>query len=524
MVLLFLLAPCQVLHAQEVGNCAASMGEGLLEVGNIRARIPNGGTLFYRGAPRVYDVAGFEGQSVFALASFLIGGVVDGEYRSAAAVYARDEFWACPLGPDGVAPDSLSCAAADRVWSISRDDVELYRRTGAISETMRTWPAALGAGVVDGDSNPSNYSLSGGDIPEILGDESVFWMMNDRGNTHLATGSPPLGVQVAGTAFGFNTTGTLANTTFYRYKISYLGRTPASLYLGVFSSAVSGDYRDDLAGTDTTRSMVYVYGGQDIDVISGSRPPAVGVALLKGPSDGENERGLGATMIPTDDGGGCGWPRNAVQYAAYAQGVFPSGISMTAMGSGCGEGGQRTTFARPGDPVAGEFWSMVNNGTGHYQSRYNTAFFMFTESFEMQPGETQEVVFAVIWARGDDRFDSILKLRESVDHIRQNREAILLPMPARQSAPREPELALLSNFPNPAAGTTSIRASIPQEAFVTLRVFDALGRTVATLQEGILDSGEHTFQFEAGDLPPGVYLYRMRMDHLTFSKTLLIVR
>ncbi|MGB9856269.1 MAG: T9SS type A sorting domain-containing protein, partial [Caldisericum exile] len=52
---------------------------------------------------------------------------------------------------------------------------------------------------------------------------------------------------------------------------------------------------------------------------------------------------------------------------------------------------------------------------------------------------------------------------------------------------------------------------------VTLKVFDVLGREVATLVDGEMDSGKHSVVFNAKDLPSGVYFYRLTTP--TFSET-----
>ncbi len=75
----------------------------------------------------------------------------------------------------------------------------------------------------------------------------------------------------------------------------------------------------------------------------------------------------------------------------------------------------------------------------------------------------------------------------------------------------------LENYPNPFNPTTTIRFSLPQREHVTLKVFDVLGREVATLVNGELSPGKHSIVFDARDLASGVYFYRLTT--LTFSQT-----
>ncbi len=72
------------------------------------------------------------------------------------------------------------------------------------------------------------------------------------------------------------------------------------------------------------------------------------------------------------------------------------------------------------------------------------------------------------------------------------------------------EIVLDQNYPNPFNPSTLIQFSLPASETVTLRVFDSLGRTVATLLDRKLHTaGKHTVQFNAAGLASGVYLYRL---------------
>ena len=59
---------------------------------------------------------------------------------------------------------------------------------------------------------------------------------------------------------------------------------------------------------------------------------------------------------------------------------------------------------------------------------------------------------------------------------------------------------------------------------IRLKVFDVLGREVAALVDAQQDGGLYEVPFEAGDLPGSVYFYRIEMDHLRFTKTMIRIR
>lgn len=69
--------------------------------------------------------------------------------------------------------------------------------------------------------------------------------------------------------------------------------------------------------------------------------------------------------------------------------------------------------------------------------------------------------------------------------------------------------ALYQNYPNPFNPTTTIKFGLPEAVNVTLKIYDALGREVATLVNNQLTAGYYSYEWNAGHLASGVYIYRM---------------
>lgn len=86
------------------------------------------------------------------------------------------------------------------------------------------------------------------------------------------------------------------------------------------------------------------------------------------------------------------------------------------------------------------------------------------------------------------------------------------------------EFALYQNYPNPFNPTTTIRFSLPERTHVTLKVFDVLGREVATLVDQELNAGEHSVVFNAKDLVSGVYFYRLTTPTFSQTKSMVFVK
>ncbi len=83
---------------------------------------------------------------------------------------------------------------------------------------------------------------------------------------------------------------------------------------------------------------------------------------------------------------------------------------------------------------------------------------------------------------------------------------------------------LRQNYPNPFNPITTISFDLPEAGFVTLKVFDLLGRQVRSLVEGREEAGTHRVVLDAGDLPSGVYVYQLRTNHRTISRRMVFVK
>lgn len=84
--------------------------------------------------------------------------------------------------------------------------------------------------------------------------------------------------------------------------------------------------------------------------------------------------------------------------------------------------------------------------------------------------------------------------------------------------------ALNPNYPNPFNSTTSISYDLPRASHVSLNVFDITGRTAATLVEEMQEAGQHHVNFNANDLPSGIYVYRLSAGGFQQSRKLVVLK
>jgi len=93
----------------------------------------------------------------------------------------------------------------------------------------------------------------------------------------------------------------------------------------------------------------------------------------------------------------------------------------------------------------------------------------------------------------------------------------------RDAAGRVPaKFSLSQNYPNPFNPSTSIAFSLPREVPVSLKVFDVLGREVATILDGTKQAGDHTVGWNAGGHPSGVYFYRLLTGEYSETKKFVL--
>ena len=83
---------------------------------------------------------------------------------------------------------------------------------------------------------------------------------------------------------------------------------------------------------------------------------------------------------------------------------------------------------------------------------------------------------------------------------------------------------LEANYPNPFNPATRISYALPAAGPVRLTVHDALGREVARLVDGLQPPGRYAVTFEAGDLPSGVYLYRLQSGARVETRAMVLLK
>ena len=87
------------------------------------------------------------------------------------------------------------------------------------------------------------------------------------------------------------------------------------------------------------------------------------------------------------------------------------------------------------------------------------------------------------------------------------------------------DYSLQQNYPNPFNPVTKIRFQVPSGSNkVKLSIYDISGREIRILTDGVIKAGTYEADFDASELPSGVYFYRLVSGSFSESKKMILVK
>jgi len=86
------------------------------------------------------------------------------------------------------------------------------------------------------------------------------------------------------------------------------------------------------------------------------------------------------------------------------------------------------------------------------------------------------------------------------------------------------EFVLNQNYPNPFNPSTTISYFVPKESFVSIKIYDFLGREVTTLVSEMKSTGSYDLRFDASNIPSGTYFYTMTADGYASTKKMVLIK
>ncbi len=459
-----------VVQTKIAATCAKSTSQTDLNINNVRATILGGGDMWWDLNEAQYEIPkGSMKNSLFAGALW-IGGVDDGgQLKAAAQTYRQfggNDFWPGPLDVTTASITDEECLAYNKHFKLERAQVDEFIArhvdtqdpTYTIPDEILDWPAHGGPGQDpylapfhdsngDGIYNPydndyPDYNMTGNnDNAKVFGDQTLWWVFNDKGGIHTETEADPIGLEIHAQAFAFVAENEVNDMTFYNYKI--INRANQRLndtYFGQWVDADLGWAFDDYVGCDVGLGLGFCYNGDAEDDGAegyGFNPPAIGVDFFQGPradiNDGvDNDRDgfideMDSVINPVtglweytqyeeiimskfvyynNDGSMQGNPSTGSHFYNYLRGIWKDNVPMTYGGDGKGGGPGATTeicnFMFPGssDPdMYSQFgeWTEVTAGNVPDDRR----FIQSSGPFTLEPGAVNYITVGVIWARAN---------------------------------------------------------------------------------------------------------------------------
>jgi len=127
-------------------------------------------------------------------------------------------------------------------------------------------------------------------------------------------------------------------------------------------------------------------------------------------------------------------------------------------------------------------------------------------------GRANVLVYAII---NGEKVYSIEESEEYLDYIRTYDV---------KTATQSQQIELHQNYPNPFNPTTKIEYSLPEASMVKLTVYNSLGQEVASLVNEYKAAGKHIVDFNANNLPSGMYFYKLQSGNFNSVKKMMLIK
>ena len=80
------------------------------------------------------------------------------------------------------------------------------------------------------------------------------------------------------------------------------------------------------------------------------------------------------------------------------------------------------------------------------------------------------------------------------------------------------------NYPNPFNPTTAISYELPEANYVSIKVYNLIGKEVAVLVDEQKQAGKYKLQFDGSGIPSGVYFYRIQAGSYSETKRMILLK
>jgi hypothetical protein len=425
-------------NSRALKKTTADSSLSLINIGNITSWVGSNGfhpPEVYSGSFNgIFPVSNYSDAGVIYQEGIVWGGIVDdgilpslrvggNTYNSGTTQLTR----IVRVRPDYKTADLQNDAASFFLTYIDYvTQIQIEQIYDQYAKDWQEWPAALGAPFKD-INNDGIYEPSI-DIPGIPDASQTIFISYDDRNSVDVYGSPPIGIQVNETIWGYSKTGPLRDAIFKKVDLIYKGTSSSktgskidSMYLVQWADPDIGSSGDDYAGCDSTLNLGYAYNSTPFEnnYFYHLNIPAVGYVMLQGvseytgiPSDSAmfnlswrhgykyvNKKPLSTFVYFSGGGYGGQWRdppftyEGSLQWYNLMRGYlpvppyperdpFPSPFSSVG-----GDG----TYLLPGDPIQGTGWI-----DGQIENAGDRRICNITGPFSLSLGDTVEIVVSEV--------------------------------------------------------------------------------------------------------------------------------
>ncbi len=169
-------------------------------------------------------------------------------------------------------------------------------------------------------------------------------------------------------------------------------------------------------------------------------------------------------------------------------------------------------------------WTMLSSGLSHVTAGpSDISVAVSGGNYSLAPNDTIDVAFAIAIA------NNISELTQAITQARSKYAE--LPTDVEENSILPNEFILKQNYPNPFNPSTTIEYSIPNvetlhvtSLHVSLKIYDVLGREIATLVNQKQAPGNFSVKFDASSLPSGIYFYTLRAGNFVATKKMILLK
>lgn len=463
---------------------------------------------------------------------------IDNSLRMAVASYLGE------YAPGYVLNGVFETNASFKLYKVNRGD-------NNSNPDYANWGLMVPFGAPYDDVNNNGVYDPGTDKPGVKNAaQTIFVCLTDADpSNHTASegfsgGTLPVFAEMHFSVWSYDITG-LEDVQFLKMEVVNKNNMPwTRTRFGLVVDPDLGFTDDDYVGCDIPRNLGFCYNADNVDGDGGINsyginPPAVGIDMLKGGVNRSVNPNVdmymtsfnfysngGSILCEGDPTGGPGQSYNLLRGLKRDSTKYVNANTM-----------QSTKYCYSGDPEPAvgwtEFTGKVSNcggdttGTVVSPSTPGDRRFIMgsgADNFTILPGEKQTFVFAQLIARGANNKNAVTKLKALDDIVQLFYNANLNVGVTSLSVELPEKFSLYQNYPNPFNPSTKIKFDLDKSGFASLIVYNVAGKEITRLVSQNLNSGSYEFEFNAADLPSGVYFYKLETPTTSMVKKMSLIK